>query len=136
MPRKFAITNTRPLSEINLTPLMDLTFVLLITFIITFPLIEQGIPVKLPQADTAPLPPPTEARSVTIGADGAVHLDDVAIAIGELEAELRRLKDMDPDLMVMVRADEDLRYKRVVEVLKALHDARITRMTLVTQATE
>ena len=126
-------TTLRQISEINLTPLMDLTFILLITFIITFPLIEQGIPVNLPIGSATTLEP-EEARTITIDADGRLYLDDEPSSLEALTAHMRALGRSQPETLVMVRADEKNRYGAVVEVLKVLHGARITRMSLVTQA--
>ena len=124
-------TTLRQMSEINMTPLMDLTFILLITFIITFPLIEQGIPLDLPRAEAEPLDE-ERTRSVSVDKDGVVYLDDVVISIEELARDMRILGAADPNAMVLLRADEGIEYGRVVEVLKVLTDARITRMALVT----
>ena len=124
-------TTLRRLSEMNITPLMDLTFILLITFIITFPLIEQGIPMDLPQADAQEIDE-DQARIISIDSDGAVYLDDVAISIEALTRDMQILATADPHAVVLVRADETLAYGRVVEVLKILTDARIARMALMT----
>ncbi len=124
-------TTLRQMSEINMTPLMDLTFILLITFIITFPLIEQGIPLDLPRAEAEPLDE-ERTRSISVDKDGVVYLDDVIISIEELARDMRILGAADPNAMVLLRADEGIEYGRVVEVLKVLTDARITRMALVT----
>lgn len=135
MSRKTSIIGAKPQSEINMTPLMDLTFVLLITFIITFPLIEQGIPIKLPTEKTSSLPE-RKSHSISVDGKGAIFVDNARIDSDELSAELRRLKDMDPEVSILVRADESLRYAKVIGVLKALHEAKITRMALVTQSPE
>ena len=73
MARKTPLTSLKQISEINLTPLMDLTFILLITFIITFPLIEQGIPVDLPAGEAEELTP-ERARTITLDEDVAAQL--------------------------------------------------------------
>ncbi len=124
-------TTLRTISEINLTPLMDLTFILLITFIITFPLIEQGIPMDLPRAE-APELAEDAARTISVNAEGAVFLDDIAISMEDLVRDMEVLGAVDPNAVVLVRADEALAYGRVVEVLKVLTDAKISRMALVT----
>lgn len=135
MPRKVAQTSLKQISEINLTPLMDLTFILLITFIITFPLIEQGIPVNLPAGKAKTLSP-DQARTITVDEEGRVYLDDVPIGLDELEESMVLMREAGSDIPVMIRADERIRYGRVVEVLKVLHDAHISRMALVTRAEE
>ena len=124
-------TTLKPKSEMNMTPLMDLTFILLITFIITFPLIEQGIPMDLPRADAEAVEDDA-ARTISVDVEGTVYLDDVPISLEELAAEMDILGSVDPNAMVLVRADEGILYGRVVTVLKILTDARITRMALVT----
>ncbi len=132
MPRKTPLTNVKRISEINLTPLMDLTFILLITFIITFPLIEQGIPINLPQGKSDELTP-DKARTITIDQEGRTFLNDLELSLEELQDHLSRLVAIDPSVVVMVRADERLEYGRVVDVLKLLHKAKISKMALVTQ---
>ena len=121
------------MGEINLTPLMDLTFILLITFIITFPLIEQGITVDLPKADADDLAPEMP-QTVTIDKKGTIYFNEIRVTVDELNRQLGLLVERSPDAMVMVRADEGIRYGNVVSVLKALHGARVSRMALITQA--
>lgn len=133
MARQTKLTSLSQISEINLTPLMDLTFILLITFIITFPLIEQGIPINLPQGKADELDP-DRMRTITLDVDGRLYLDDEPTNDDELNARMHQLSDAGADVTIMVRADEGLAYKRVMEVMKILHGARITRVALVTQA--
>jgi len=135
MARKVPLSSLKQINEINLTPLMDLTFILLITFIITFPLLEQGITVDLPKGNTSDLPVET-SRTLTLDGAGNVFLDDVPMRMEELSAALRQLATREPDVRVMVRADQRLVYGRVMQVLKRLYDADITRMALVTEAEE
>jgi biopolymer transport protein TolR len=130
--RKTPLISLKQISEINLTPLMDLTFILLITFIITFPLIEQGIPIQLPQATAQPLTS-DEAQSITIDRDGALFLDEVPVSEDDLKAQMHALGAGASETTIMVRADERVQYAVVVRVLKILHAAGVTRMALVTQ---
>ncbi len=132
MARHTPLTSLKQLSEINLTPLMDLTFILLITFIITFPLIEQGVPVNLPQGQANPLQP-DESRSITIDKEGALFFDDHSITREELLDRLQKLALTQPNVTILVRADETIAYGEVVKVLKSLHDAKLSKMALVTQ---
>lgn len=124
-------TTLKRISEMNITPLMDLTFILLITFIITFPLIEQGIPLDLPTADTQEIDE-DQARTISVDREGTVYLDDAPIALEQLAQDMQILATVDPQAVVLVRADETLAYGRVMEVLKILTDAKIARMALVT----
>jgi biopolymer transport protein TolR len=133
--RKTSLVALKEISEINMTPLMDLTFILLITFIITFPLIEQGIPVNLPKGKAADLDNP-DTRNITIDAAGTLFLDEVIVRKVDLAGEMQRLGELMPDTTVYVRADQAVPYGRVAEVVKILYDAKITRMALVTEAEE
>ena len=133
--RKTSLVALKEISEINMTPLMDLTFILLITFIITFPLIEQGIPVNLPKGSAADLDNP-DTRNITINAQGVLFLDGETVSAEVLAGEMQRTGELTPDTTVYVRADESIDYGRVAEVMKVLYDSNITRMALVTQAEE
>ena len=133
MARRTSLTSLKQISEINLTPLMDLTFILLITFIITFPLIEQGIPVNLPKARSSEVFAP-EARTITVAYKGDIFLDDIPISIEQLNVRMNELAVAEPDVSVLIRADERIQYGVVVKVLKVLHDAHIVKMALVTEA--
>jgi biopolymer transport protein ExbD len=135
MPRRTSLTSLKQISEINLTPLMDLTFILLITFIITFPLIEQGISVELPSAKADELSA-EQASTITIDDKGGIYLDNISIDIETLEKRLIAMGQADENTTVMVRADESIQYGVLVKVLKVLHGAKIKKMALVTQADE
>ncbi|NCC53050.1 MAG: biopolymer transporter ExbD [Spartobacteria bacterium] len=135
MKRHTSLTSLKQISEINLTPLMDLTFILLITFIITFPLIEQGIPVNLPRGEADALEP-DQSRTISLDIQGRLFLDDLPISDADLAAEMSMLGKADPDIVILVRADEEIKYKRLVEIMRILHDAKIARMALVTQPDE
>lgn len=132
MRRRMTLTSMKDMSEINLTPLIDLTFLLLITFIITFPLIEQGIPVNLPKGKAQELKPDA-ARTVTVDKAGDIFLDDVKVTLEEFSLEMENAGKRDSSVMVMVRGDENIKYGRMVEILRALNNAKITKMALVTQ---
>ena len=135
MARQTKLTSLEQISEINLTPLMDLTFILLITFIITFPLIEQGIPVNLPKGRADELDPDS-TRAITVEMGGNLYLDDVEITEDDLNTEMSQLGLADPNVVVMLRADEGIPYKKVMDVMKILHGAKITQVALVTEAEE
>jgi len=131
MGRRTSILALEQIKEINMTPLIDLTFILLITFIITFPLIEQGIQINLPRGKAAELDD-SRMRTITVDADNNIYLDRQPITKVALAEEMQTLGKADPDITVMVRADEAIQYGRLVEVLQVLHDAKIARLALVT----
>lgn len=133
MSRRIPLATMKPLSEINLTPLMDLTFILLITFIITFPLIEQGVPINLPQGSATPLPPDTERVVISLDDAGNLYLDDRPVAFEALLAQFAVLAQTAPATAIYVRADKAVPYGDVVRVLRALHEHKLTRIALVTR---
>ncbi len=135
MGRRTSIVALDEIKEINLTPLIDLTFLLLITFIITFPLIEQGIPVNLPRGKAADLQE-ENTRTIALDATGQIYLDQRPVSREELSAEMKSLGAADPEITVFVRADERIAYGRLAEILRILHEARIARLALVTQPEE
>lgn len=131
MARRTSIKPLQELSEINMTPLIDLTFLLLITFIITMPMLEQGIPVNLPKGKARDLDQ-KDSRSITLDSTGGLFLDSAPVSLEQLGVEMKAAAAQDPDTTVMVRADDKLAYGRVVEVMRILNEAQITRMALVT----
>ena len=131
MRRRTSIFALQQLREINLTPLIDLTFLLLITFIITFPLIEQGIPVRLPKGKASELDQ-ANTFSIAINDQAELFFDDLPTSEEALAAELKAKAEADPDVTILVRADESIAYGKVVSILRMMHDANISSMALVT----
>ncbi len=121
------------IAEVNMTPLIDLTFLLLVAFMITFPALEQGITVKLPQANANPLPS-QKAKTVSVKSDGNVYFGDTQTSMEELEVSLRKLVSENPETTILIRGDEKLDYGKIMQVVKVLYKANITRMALVTLA--
>jgi biopolymer transport protein ExbD len=133
MARRTSLVSLNQISDINMTPLMDLTFILLITFIITFPLIEQGIAINLPKGKAADMQNAV-SRSISLNLDKQLYLDDVPVSKEELLSSMVEIGVNEPDTTIYVRADRKLPYGDVVEVMRVLHEANITRMALVTEA--
>jgi len=126
--RKTSLVSIREVCDINMTPLMDLTFILLITFIITFPMIEQGISVNLPSTKGGELKSKDKARTITIDLNGNLFLDDQPLSKDELA---RTMTDA-PAALVYVRADLAVNYGQVAEVAGILQEAKVEKMALVT----
>jgi biopolymer transport protein ExbD len=122
-----------PYDEINITPMLDLAYVLLVIFIIMTTATVQGIMVNLPKASDAPSLSKPQTKSVTITADGSIYLDTYPVTITELEARLGQYKAVNPGLPVVVKADGVVAYQRVVEVLDLMGRLEITQLGLVTQ---
>jgi biopolymer transport protein ExbD len=119
------------INDINMTPLIDLTFLLLITFIITMPAMEQGISIRLPQGKADTLPD-KKSNVVTLDAEGKVFLNNRVISLADLERTLGDMAAADPNTAVLVRGDERLAYGNIMGIMKILYKVRITRMALVT----
>jgi len=120
------------MAELNVTPLLDLAFVLLIIFIITTPLLTSNIPVELPTAsrnNNQPVDPKT-IRTVTIDKNGQIYLEKQPVELPVLEQELTAFREATPDAGVVLHADKSLRYQQVVDVIDVLKRARIGRMDL------
>lgn len=120
------------MAELNVTPLLDLAFVLLIIFIITTPLLESNVTVQLPTASEHPTPPvdPKSVRTVSVDARGQIYLQDEPVDLKTLEADLIAFREKTPDAAVIVRADKSLRYQQVFDVYDVLTRAKIERMNL------
>jgi len=118
--------------QINITPLLDLAYVLLIIFIILTTATVQGIKVNLPKASAQPSLAENKTKAVSITADGTIYLDTFPVSMAELENLLRQYKSVTPDLPVIVKADASIPYQRVVDVLDLLGRLEITQLGLVT----
>ena len=133
MSRRSSLVSLNQISDINMTPLMDLTFILLITFIITFPLIEQGVSINLPKGNASTISE-TSSRTISINAEGSYYLDDDLLSQSELREFLLQLSSTQPDQVIFLRADQTLPYGKVMDLIRMLHDAKISRMALITEA--
>ncbi len=119
--------------QINITPLLDLAYVLLVIFIIMTTATVQGIKVNLPKASAQPSLAENKTKAITISADGTVYLDTFPVSMSELENMLRQYKAANPNLPVIIKADAAIPYQRVVDVLDLLGRLEITQLGLVTQ---
>lgn len=131
MRRRAAITSLHQMKEINVVPMIDVMMFLLVVFIITMPLIENGIPVNLPKGTARSVDQKT-SRQVTIRLDGQIYLDRTPVTREQFNAEIRRMAAESPDTAVIVRGDEGIAYGRIMEVMRVLNDAQITKLALAT----
>jgi len=131
--RKTQLLQSNMIGEINLTPLMDLTFILLITFIITFPLLESGLPVSLPKAAGSPLEEP-DSVAITVDEEGIWYVDEVRMDRAAFEAEMKHLHTTRPDSLYLLRGDEGLPYGELIRVMQIMKEVGIQKISLVTQA--
>lgn len=116
-----------------MTPLIDLTFLLLIIFMITAPLLEYGINVNPPELNADPLPE-EDSRVVNLNRDGEIVFEKQVVLAQTLTQQLQALHQANNKLTIMVRADGNRPYKDVMALMKAVKDAGISNISLVTQA--
>ena len=120
------------LGEINVMPLVDLFMQLFIAVIIFFPVVEYGMNVNLPKGTTDQIKR-EQTRTLSVDKRGKIYLSDIALTPPQLRGELAKLAKADPPITILIKADEANNYGAVMEVLKELHDAKITRIALMTQ---
>ena len=121
------------LSELNITPLLDLAFVLLVIFIITTTPIVNDLDLKLPTASKKQKDSPPKANYVTVDNAGVIHLNKKEVTLDGLLSELVQLRVDDPDLSVIVRGDSKTKYRHVVAVMDALQQANVVKVDLATE---
>jgi biopolymer transport protein ExbD len=125
------------LNELNITPLLDLAFVLLIIFMITTPLMEKSVDVVLPSSEAAKNAVNPEAvRTVMLHSDQRITLAEAEYDVPGLEAELTRLRESNPETAVVIRSHKDLPVQFLVTVMDAVQRARIAKVGVVTQPEE
>ena len=123
-----------PMSEINVTPLVDVMLVLLVIFMVTAPFLLQAVPVNLPK--TAPVAKllPVKKIELIIDAQGQVYVDQDIVAGADLESRLQSLLAADPDVSVQLKADYRVNYGRIAEVMAAVTRSGISRLSFVTSS--
>jgi biopolymer transport protein TolR len=120
------------LSDINITPLVDVMLVLLVSFVITIPVLSNAIHVNLPKTVTTTPPDEQKAITVTVDGEGKVFLNNTEVARADLERRLVALKSSNPDLSLHLRADERVPYGPVAKVMAAIEHAGVTRVAVLT----
>ena len=124
----------RPMSDINVTPMVDVMLVLLIIFMVTAPLLTAGVPIDLPKTNAGELKGDDSPLSVSIDSQGNVWLQDTQISsLPELTARLQAIVAARSDNRIFVRGDQGVNYGRIMEVMSALSMAGFDKVALVTQ---
>ena len=121
------------MSEINVTPFVDVMLVLLIVFMVTAPMLIIGVPVDLPEAQARPLPDDTKPIEVTVDQNGAIFLGDTPVGMAELTARLVAITENRKDARIYVRGDRSLAYGRIMEVIGTINGAGFRRVALVAE---
>lgn len=131
--RRNIFSETEVYDEINVVPLLDLAWNLLVVFVVVVTAAVQGVKVNLPSASSAPGLAKPKTKAISIVETGQVFLDTYPVTMPELENRLRQLKAADPDLPIVIKGDEKIYYGKVVEVLDLLQRLEISQLGLVTQ---
>ncbi len=124
----------RFMAEINVIPLVDVVLVLLVIFMVTAPMLYRGIDINLPKSATNTIKPETRAV-LSIERDQRLYLDKDPISIVQLERKLRALKDQSSDVSIFLRADREVPYGTVVQVMDSIKKAGIEKLGMVTEPT-
>ncbi len=124
---------SRPMSEINVTPFVDVMLVLLIIFMVTAPLLTVGVEVDLPETTANPITSDIEPLAVSIDGEGRIFLQDTEIEIANLVEQMAQISDRNFELRIFLRADRNVDYGTVMQVMGLLDAAGYTQIALVTE---
>lgn len=122
----------RLMSEINVTPFVDVMLVLLVIFMVTAPMMMQGVDVSLPETTSEALPSQKEHLVLTINKDGKIFINDFEVTLDFLQEKLEKILAGRPDREVFLRADKEIPYGVVVSVMSAVKGAGVERLGMVT----
>jgi biopolymer transport protein ExbD len=131
--KKCSQSHHHSVTELNITPLLDLAFVLLVIFIITTTPIVNDLDVSLPSATKREKDPPRKANYVTVASNGLLYLNKQEVDLPGLQAQLVALRTADPDLTVILRGDAKTKYDRIVGVMDQLQQANVVKVELATE---
>lgn len=120
------------MSDINVTPLVDVMLVLLVVFIVTAPLLTQVVKVKLPKTEQTEPTPDKHVAILAVTASGEAMLDDKAVPLPNLEAELKALQERDPDISVQLQADKAAVFESVAKVMTSAQRSGVSKLSFVT----
>ena len=121
------------ISDINVTPLVDVMLVLLVIFMVTAPILQQGVAIDLPKAAAAPLAGDEEQLVVNLNKAGQVFLNDTPMDLATLAQKLAAIHAARPDRQVFVRADQSVPYGQVMRTMSAVRESGLTKIGLVTE---
>jgi len=123
----------RPMSEINVTPFVDVMLVLLVVFMVTAPLLTVGVPVDLPKTKAKAIAEAEEPLVISVDAEGKIYIQDTPVDLENLVPRLRAITESKPDTRIYVRGDKSINYGRIVEVMGTVNIAGFTRVALVAE---
>ena len=125
--------STRPMSDINVTPLVDVMLVLLVIFMVTAPLLTVVVKIDLPKTKASVIEGSDEPLAISIDAGGNIFLQDTIVDLDALVPRLQAITDNNPDVRIFVRGDQAINYGRVMTVMGRINSAGYKRVALVTK---
>ena len=131
--KKTSHSHHSSLSELNITPLLDLVFVLLVIFIITTPQMMNNLEMNLPSGKAMPPKEKLKINRIVVDAKGQTFLNDQAVTVAQLKDDLQQLKTDNPDLRVVVNGSDAVDYQNMINVLDVLQQLDITKIGLATE---
>ncbi|MCP3384063.1 biopolymer transporter ExbD [Bradyrhizobium sp. CCGUVB4N] len=126
-------SESKPYDDINITPMLDLAYVLLVIFIIMTTATVQGMKVNLPKASAAPSLAQQTTKAITVASDGKLFLDTIPVTLPELEQRLVQQRALTPEFPIVVRGDAQTQYQNVVDVLDMLGRLNFTQVGMATK---
>jgi biopolymer transport protein TolR len=126
----------RPISEINVTPFVDVMLVLLIVFMVTAPLLTVGVPVDLPKAEAQSISDPEEPLVISVNSKGMIFIQETPVELDALVPRLLVITENKPDTRIFLRGDRAIDYGRVMEVMGTVNAAGFTRVALIAELPE
>jgi biopolymer transport protein TolR len=126
--------NYRPMSEINVTPLVDVMLVVLIVFMVAAPLLTVGVPVDLPKAQAPAINENKEPLVVSVNAEGKIYLQETVVEDDSLVPRLQAITNNNPEASIYVRGDKSINYGRVLEIMSMISAAGFSKVSLVAES--
>ena len=133
MAFKLRRTAKEPISEINVTPFVDVMLVLLIIFMVTAPLLTVGVQVDLPETSADTLPEETEPLTLTINAKGEIFIQETKVEYEKIIAKIMAVSNNRTDTRIFVRGDKTINYGRVLEIMGMLSGSGFTKVALISE---
>ena len=130
---KLRSSKKEPISEINVTPFVDVMLVLLIIFMVTAPLLTVGVQVDLPETSADTLPEETEPLTLTINAKGEIFIQETKVEYEKIIAKIMAVSNNRTDTRIYVRGDKTINYGRVLEIMGMLSGSGFTKVALISE---
>jgi biopolymer transport protein TolR len=125
------LNKKQPMSDINVTPMVDVMLVLLVIFMVTAPLLTVGVPVELPKTQAKEITQQTEPLVITINAEGKVFLQETEVASGQLIPRLKAISKAKQNNKIFIRGDASISYGRVLELMALITSSGFDQVALV-----